>query len=89
MNEQKNLIFAVVLSVAILVGFQFFYEVPRVEQEQARQAELQASGASESSTPSASNVPSGAPVGGSVLPGSTKMSAEDAAKAPRFRAKHE
>jgi YidC/Oxa1 family membrane protein insertase len=81
MNEQKNLIFAVVLSVAILVGFQFFYEVPRVEQEQARQAELQASGASESSTPSASNVPSGAPVGGSVLPGSTKMSAEDAAKA--------
>lgn len=83
MNEQKNLIFAVVLSVAILVGFQFFYEVPRVEQEQARQAELQASGASESSTPSASNVPSGAPVGGSVLPGSTKMSAEDAAKARR------
>ena len=81
MNEQKNLIFAVVLSVAILVGFQFFYEVPRVEQEQARQAELQASGASDSSTPAASNVPSGAPVGGSALPGGAKMSPEDVAKA--------
>lgn len=83
MNEQKNLIFAVVLSVAILVGFQFFYEVPRVEQEQARQAELAASGAPDTATPSASNVPSGAPVGGSVLPGSGKMSAEDAVKARR------
>jgi len=84
MNEQKNLILAVVLSVAILVGFQFFYEVPKVEQEQARQAELTASGTTDSSAaPSASNVPSGAPVGGVSLPGSTKMSAEDAVKARR------
>jgi YidC/Oxa1 family membrane protein insertase len=84
MNEQKNLIFAVVLSVAILVGFQFFYEVPKVEQEQARQAELTASGTTDSSAaPSASNVPSGAPVGGASLPGGTKMSAEDAVKARR------
>lgn len=83
MNEQKNLIFAVVLSVAILVGFQFFYEVPKVEQEQARQAELTASGAPDTSTPTASNVPSGAPVGGASLPGGSKMSAGDAVKARR------
>ncbi len=85
MNEQKNLILAVVLSVAILVGFQFFYEVPKVEQQQARQAELAASGTAGSSAPapSASNVPSGAPLGGSVLPGGASMSAADAAEARR------
>ncbi|MEQ9316296.1 MAG: membrane protein insertase YidC, partial [Henriciella sp.] len=79
MNEQKNLILAVVLSVAILVGFQFLYEVPKVEQQQARQAELAASGASDSSAPA----PSGAPVGSASLPGVVKMSAEDAVKARR------
>ena len=41
--EQKNLILAIVLSLAILFGFQFFYETPRLRQQQAaQQAALQA-----------------------------------------------
>ena len=32
------------LPVVILIGFQFFYEVPKIAQQQARQAELMASG---------------------------------------------
>ena len=41
--EQKNLILAIVLSLAILFGFQFFYETPRLRQQQAaQQATLQA-----------------------------------------------
>ena len=80
MNEQKNLILAVVLSVVILVGFQFFYEVPKIAQQQARQAELMASGEADSSVPAASDAPSGAPVAGGILSGGAGLSAEDAAK---------
>ncbi len=46
MNDQRNLILAIALSIAILLGFQYFYEKPRMEQQkqlaaqQAAQAEL-------------------------------------------------
>ncbi len=45
MSEQRNLLLAILLSLAILLGFQFFYEFPRLErlkEEQARQAERMA-----------------------------------------------
>ncbi len=35
--EQRNLLMAVVASIAILVGWQFLYEGPRVEQQRAKQ----------------------------------------------------
>lgn len=38
MLEQRNLILAIVLSVAILLGFQIFYEIPRLQEEAERQA---------------------------------------------------
>jgi len=46
MNDQRNLILAIALSIAILLGFQYFYEKPRMDQQkqlaaqQAAQAEL-------------------------------------------------
>lgn len=49
MMEQKNLIVAIALSLAILLGFQFLYELPKLEREQARQAEIQAQGGGQSS----------------------------------------
>ncbi|MBP2231413.1 YidC/Oxa1 family membrane protein insertase [Azospirillum agricola] len=33
MTDQRNLIIAIALSIAILLGFQYFYEKPRVEQQ--------------------------------------------------------
>jgi len=41
MSDQKNLIIAVALSIAVIMGFQFFYEMPRMEAEQARQLALE------------------------------------------------
>jgi YidC/Oxa1 family membrane protein insertase len=41
MSDQKNLIIAVVLSIAVIMGFQFFYEAPRMEAEQARMQALE------------------------------------------------
>ena len=35
MMEQRNLILAIVLSVTILLGFQFMFEQPRMEKERA------------------------------------------------------
>ncbi len=35
MQDQKNLILAIVLSVAILAGFQYFFEAPRLERQAA------------------------------------------------------
>ncbi|WP_207457041.1 membrane protein insertase YidC [Azospirillum sp. SYSU D00513] len=42
MTDQRNLIVAIALSIAILLGFQFFYEGPRVQQRQEELARQQA-----------------------------------------------
>ncbi len=42
MSEQKNLLIAIVISVAILVLFQVFYEIPRMRQQQAEWERQQA-----------------------------------------------
>ena len=52
MPEQRNLILAIVLSVTIIIGFQYFYELPRIQEEQRRQAAIEEStGGSVSPTP--------------------------------------
>ena len=38
MGDQKNLVIAIALSLAILLGFQFFYELPKVREQAAQQA---------------------------------------------------
>lgn len=40
MSDQKNMLIAIALSLAILLGFQYFYEFPKIEKEKARQDEL-------------------------------------------------
>ena len=39
--DQRNLLLAIVISVAILIGFQVFYDVPRQEAEVERQEMLE------------------------------------------------
>ena len=41
MSDQRNLIIAIALSVAVIFGFQFFYEAPRQREAQQRQAAQQ------------------------------------------------
>ncbi|GHD56653.1 membrane protein insertase YidC [Thalassobaculum fulvum] len=67
MTDQKNMILAIVLSVLILLGFQFFVERPKYEQQRAQQAQEQAQqqAGSESTVPTpgqqaAPGVPGGA-----------------------------
>ena len=39
MPEQRNLILAIVLSVTIIIAFQYFYELPRLKQAERQQAQ--------------------------------------------------
>ena len=39
MPEQRNLILAIVLSVTIIIAFQYFYELPRIQEAQRQQAQ--------------------------------------------------
>ncbi len=55
MPEQRNLILAIVLSVTIIIAFQYFYELPRIQDEQRRQAAIEEStGGSITATPTPS-----------------------------------
>ncbi|MEM7041546.1 MAG: membrane protein insertase YidC [Pseudomonadota bacterium] len=61
MPEQKNLVLAIVLSVTIIIGFQYFYELPRIQEEQRRQAAIEEStGSSTAPTPAPSSSASSA-----------------------------
>ena len=65
MGDQKNLVIAIALSLAILLGFQFFYELPKVREQATQQATTQA----DLSRPIAPAAP------GTTVPGATAPSA--------------
>ncbi|MEE8505910.1 MAG: membrane protein insertase YidC, partial [Kiloniellales bacterium] len=96
MLDQRNLILAIVLSLAILLGFQFFFVEPQMQQELAQQqaAEQQAAGQpvtgqTTSATPPTSEslgapTPPGTP-GEGALPVSPEIARTDVlAQAPRI-----
>ena len=77
--EQRNLILAIVLSVTILLGFQFLIETPRIERERTQQASEAAKTPQTDVIVPASPTPPAAPANsipsGSVnIPGSPGMS---------------
>ncbi len=95
MLDQKNLIIAIVLSVAILIGFQYFYAIPQQEaaqrqlaQQQAQEQAKQQRKSAESGVPS----PSGAPglakksAGVPVVPGAPAADKEVQSAADRAKA---
>ncbi len=86
--DQKNLFLAIAMSLAILIGWQFFIEGPRREQqlaEQQRQAELaqQAAPAGQTTT-SPGGVPLPSTIGGSGANGDVKPRSEAIASARRI-----
>ena len=71
MSDQKNMLIAIGLSLAILLGFQFFYEFPKMEKERERQAEIAAQEAADNPVPktqSNQNNDIKAPGGGASAP---------------------
>jgi YidC/Oxa1 family membrane protein insertase len=82
MSDQKNMLIAIGLSLAILLGFQFFYEFPKMEQEREREAEIAAQDALSNPIPSLGtpqNADIQAPGGGTSAP-SAQPSAVTAAQ---------
>ena len=76
MSDQQNLFMAVILSIAVLVGWQYFIEAPRIEAERARQAAL------EESRPQAVAVETGIPAAGTPVPGRATPIPDSALPAP-------
>ena len=65
MTDQRNLLVAILLSIVILLGFQYFYEIPRMEQ---RKAELAQQRAEEQARLPAPTTPEGVTAPGSPVP---------------------
>jgi YidC/Oxa1 family membrane protein insertase len=85
MGDQKNLVLAIVLSVGIILIFQYFYEIPRLREQQARQAE-QARLAELAEQARPAEAGSGAvPPGPPATPGTGRGEGEAGAGGPRIR----
>ena len=68
-DQQRNLLLAVVLSMAVLLGWQLFYAGPKMKQEQARQRAQQELTQKEVTTPDAAKPSAAAPAPGTAVPG--------------------
>ncbi len=60
MTDQRNLILAIVLSIGIILAFQFLYEIPRMEQAQ-QQEELSKATSSQPTAPGVADTGTGDP----------------------------
>jgi YidC/Oxa1 family membrane protein insertase len=70
--DQRNLIIAIVLSIAILLGFQYFVEHPKLQREQAARQAAQSEQSAQSNQPGSGTPPATGSVpipGGSPVPG--------------------
>ncbi len=81
MENNKNFVLAMVLSLAVLIGWQYFVIGPRMEQERraaeieaSRQAELSGNTAETSTSPGASAIPQAGPQAGTSAQTSTNTS---------------
>jgi YidC/Oxa1 family membrane protein insertase len=74
--DQRNLIIAIVISIAIVLGFEFFYNLPRVEREKA--ARQQEAAQTQAQAPAAPGAPAQAP----SAPGAVPPSAPGVPTAP-------
>jgi YidC/Oxa1 family membrane protein insertase len=69
MNDQKNMIIAIVLSAIVLLGWQFFIGMPQME-KQRQQQQQQQQAQKQTPTPGAPGAPApGAPAPGTPVPG--------------------
>jgi YidC/Oxa1 family membrane protein insertase len=68
-DQQRNLLLAVVLSMAVLLGWQLFYAGPKMKEEQARQRAQQELTQKQGATPDAAKPSTVAPAPGAAVPG--------------------
>jgi YidC/Oxa1 family membrane protein insertase len=78
--DKKNLIITILLSALIMIGWQYFYEMPRMKQQQAIQQQ-QAAQQAEQQKQATQSAPSAAPSAGVTAP--TKTREEALALSPR------
>lgn len=98
MNDQKNMILAIVLSAIVLIGWQFFFNIPQAEkqaqiakqqqaQQQAQTPAASTTPGSTTPTPQAGTTPGSAPLAPGQIPGPAQAATRDAALAASPRVK--
>ncbi len=75
MGDQKNLVIAIALSLAILLGFQFFYELPKVREQAAQQTQADLSKPIAPAAPGTTTAPATTPAAGPQSPGAASPAA--------------
>src|SRR5688572_3831014 len=68
-DQQRNLLLAVVLSMAVLLGWQLFYAGPKIKEEQGRLRAQQELTQKQDGAPDAAKPPTAAPAPGAAVPG--------------------
>src|SRR3954467_12888451 len=83
--DKKNLIITIILSALIMVGWQYFYEMPRLKQQQAIQTQQAAQQKVEQQAAQSapSGAPSTAPAGAGTAAPALKSREEALAQSPR------
>src|SRR6185312_9803789 len=91
LSENRNMILAIVLSAIVLLGWQYYFAIPQVEQQKREAAHKQQQTQQQAKQPSASGTPAPAPApdtpvtpqqNGAVQPG-TLTRAQALAATPR------
>src|SRR6185312_6917841 len=83
MMEQRNLIIAIALSIAILLGFQFLFEQPRVQQQAQQTATKPPATAPAATGPAATSPPGAVPgAGAPTVPGAPSTAVPAATVTP-------
>jgi YidC/Oxa1 family membrane protein insertase len=67
MNDQKNMLLAIVLSAVVLIGWQVFFGLPNMQQQKQQQQQTQVTPPG-APTPDGQPAPSGAPAPGQAAP---------------------
>ena len=83
--DQKNLVVAIVLSIVIVLGFEFFWNQPRAQRERAAEAERRAS-AEQAAPPAAPGIPGATVLTPGAPPAPGNLAASLAAQANPDRA---
>ena len=85
MTDNRNTIIAVILSGLVLIGWQYFFNIPQMEKQRAEQAQSELAKAAKTTpatttTPAANTAPGAAPTTPTVnQPASTAIVSRDAA----------
>ncbi len=82
-EDSRNIILAIVLSVLVLIGWNYFYAAPQLQKDRQAQTQTRAPSQANPSAPSVGGAGASAPLGAAAVEAGPKTRAEALAASPR------